>query len=1234
MVSIYEQDDARRLVYDVRCGEPFGTGGREAIFTGGSGNLFAMAWGFEVDRVPTASFRIRNPPPSDIIAYGSPVLMTVGQQSAQGGGRVGTAASRVFRGIVLDFQRDEEGTTYQCVGRSWPLDVQYQKVLLGALALTGDIDLILAQLCLDAGIGNYVDFNMPPWTLGTVAPQTLEFGTYGEAINKIIEPDNGHWWEDRVGNVHIRPLVLQPSSTAVRTYFTMHPVAMTENYPTGVAAPLRPRIRAAQKASAARETKNHIFLRGAQITTVGGDGTETSTDVESDVQADSPYVRKPDGTQAYSDYIINNELVDTQAKADEVVQTYLDLLNVLHEQVTLTIEGDPRVALAETVEVIDPDYSGVQARMVIKAYQSSIDSGDFQTVLTLVGHGVANQDPIAVFTYRVEREVYNNAVYALVTFDARESYDLDGTIASYAWTDNQTPDIATGTASVFTVLVNPATLTTPWEVTLTVTDNGGNTATFTLTVEIAANGPFTFNPGFTVAFDNNFSGSPNGGQLWYDQTGSSVISTAVGDLSLAPGMAVFGTTAGGIWRTENYCFTAPTQVMANVGSAIVDLNWDKNDTTRVWAITLDGRVYRSNDAGVTWTLWQNLAAIYSSGGRTAVIILRRMDTTATGIRVYGGMGIRQPGGVTFTYQPFISTDLTLTHSWQTAGFGGDMATDHPTYPSDIIVADGAAGQDTELAIILNGTGLTQAVYFTTDIRGDGSLWKRATGQPAKARGRYMVEDLELGKFVLAYDDTVIYRGDVNYTTGVMAVTTAPAALDAGDSSNHTLWVGKRVVGMAGVYLVSAEGTADGTVYKTFDRFATIGKLRPATGYPAALAGMNAKMAALGPSLAPLTAPDASLYVAQSPFASAQRDYPRRVARLLDGLWVLVSNPAGATQDPTSFMRRYGVNMYRGHGLLNTDSAMHPGQLMRSTDNGATWANTGPTPQINGANRWGTNTMTRSADGTLYLIATPNDGGDIDGTLNFPRIYKSIDEGASWVQMYEDTALDSGIGKRIMSAICAHPTDALKIFVIGSKFNGIECSWYSGNAGATWAFTDYGLASAGPPNCQGFQLTDANRRCVMLSSSRVVELTRTQAIVILDPVGASYPCALQHTTGVFSAHNQDLIVTPNDILFAAGGSNTAGLIKRSTDGGTTWVTIVDAFALGLTVTYFGGLLYDATADTLYFTSSSIGASERVYTLASASQPTVGTMTDITLNLNALFTEANDEDKPVALRAVTF
>jgi len=110
------------------------------------------------------------------------------------------------------------------------------------------------------------------------------------------------------------------------------------------------------------------------------------------------------------------------------------------------------------------------------------------------------------------------------------------------------------------------------------------------------------------------------------------------------------------------------------------------------------------------------------------------------------------------------------------------------------------------------------------------------------------------------------------------------------------------------------------------------------------------------------------------------------------------------------------------------------------------------------------------------------------------------------------------------------------------------------------------------------------------------------------------------------------VTPNDILFAAGGSSTVALVKRSDDGGVTWVTIVDGTSFA-EVDTFGGLMYNPTNDTLYIVSDSDSNSQRVYTLAGATQPTVGTLIDITLNLDSLFTEANDEDKSIALRGVT-
>ena len=216
---------------------------------------------------------------------------------------------------------------------------------------------------------------------------------------------------------------------------------------------------------------------------------------------------------------------------------------------------------------------------------------------------------------------------------------------------------------------------------------------------------------------------------------ASVVSVAAS--LVVPGRAVYGTQGGALFVTSDLLATVPLQAMAAVSSPIVDIEWDRVTTGRVWAITYDARVFVSNDYGQTWTLHSNL--------RTGLParFLNRIDSVfisnALALRVFGGSG---------SGRPYMAWALAPSTTWTEFAQGGELAADlaGSAVDTSLYAADGASEVSTELAIILNSAAHTPAVYFTSDAFGDGATWKRGTGAPAKSRGRWLDADLDRTRF--------------------------------------------------------------------------------------------------------------------------------------------------------------------------------------------------------------------------------------------------------------------------------------------------------------------------------------------------------------------------------------------------------------------------------------------------------------------------------------------------------
>jgi len=138
------------------------------------------------------------------------------------------------------------------------------------------------------------------------------------------------------------------------------------------------------------------------------------------------------------------------------------------------------------------------------------DAGETNSVSTTVEIvAAANQPPVAN-----PGGPYNGTVDVAVQFDGSASSDPDGTIASYSW------DFGNGTTGTGATPSATYTEAGTFNVTLTVTDDAGETNSVSTTVEIvaAANQPPVANPGgpyngtvdSAVQFDGSASSDPDG----------------------------------------------------------------------------------------------------------------------------------------------------------------------------------------------------------------------------------------------------------------------------------------------------------------------------------------------------------------------------------------------------------------------------------------------------------------------------------------------------------------------------------------------------------------------------------------------------------------------------------------------------------------------------------------------------------------------------------------------------
>jgi len=1176
--------------------------------------VLSAEWAFGFQRPPTATLRVRNPPPA-AATFGAAVTIDAGWNGL---------TARCFTGTVLNVNPDETGCTIECQGKSAVLENTFHKITVSVDG-TKTATQLVNELLAASGLTAY-SVTLPAWTPGTVCPEDLEFSTYSEAITKIAEVDGGQWFELPTGTVMVAVLDPIPSATAWRVYFSGVLTGPVEGYPPGVVSG-RPRLRRIAQAQQTRDVKNQAWARGCTYTQTNPDGTEVSIDVEGTAMAASPWVKNPDGSQAYNDYLFSNELIDTPVKAGTVAARLVTLYNRRLTQITAQVDGDPQVALGVTIGFEDPSYSGTTGNWFVGDYRTRIDSSQFVTDFTTLFGGpdsgsTVNICPFALFTYFTDLQVIGDRVWAIVTLDGCTSVDPDGTIALYSWTDNQTPHqvSASGTDCILTRRVDPTALTGTWQVTLTVTDDKGCADDITLPVAVVEGSAIVQVPALFVAFDAWFSASPDGGQTWNDQAAPA--GRAVVSVSAKPadgehyGYGVYGlsgtaTSAGDVYLTTDYCATAPVPVLTGLDSPVVHCWWDTNHPTDVFALTWLGGLWRSQNNGAvgSWSLYKNLNALPWLNAGEYVRGSRIATPPPNGVWVFGGQYIDRGAGI--VGWPLVCWDANLNGNWGQAAIGGELRADLGVGgPLDLYVREAASRQAGELAILFNSATWMSGVYYTPTVLGDGSGWLRATGAPTKSRGRWIAPDFAVGKFAFAYNDAVIYLGNVDPVTNRMAVTVAPAHLDTGpsgtDQPNYGQWIGAFNWWLPGVYLVAAEGpNYPGLVYKSWDRFLTIGKLRPATGFEAAHAGSKGRMFALsGSGEAAPSGPSRPYMLIRN---AANTD--RRLVKLEAGVWSTIKSGM-----PNGF---WGLR-YWGTGRFThlVDAALP----QYSGDYGATWLPaTPPTGVLYGPYVECLGIDKSEYSDRLWGIWKDGTGTGPSTTIHYCVAY-SDDWGATWTLSFEETLAVSGYFLPYYSIAC-HPTNPNLIFTVG-KFRplGNQSGRITQNGGGIWTLYSINPTrddqSSDPPSTSAAQMN----AIWATSGNRMLVHVRTSAgpnsyIARSDDFGVTW-AYFNISPGLAANIAIDIQIIragPTGSLFIVhryGVTSTVTSLFRSHDHGTTW-EVVGRLTLGGEM----ALGYDLCNDFLWL-GVDIASADTIYSMTPSSTGGAGDWTSREYNLDSI------------------
>lgn len=969
----------------------------------------------------------------------------------------------------------------------------------------GQIVSALLQLCniVSANIGDSGQ------TFGVLEPVRLGKDEPPWRLIQELDEATGYKTFDGLdGVVHRLPIVDIPSSTA------------------GVALSQGVDIVKAEHRSTRRQIYNVVTVTGLpNITgTTGIPYTPTATR-----RGVSPFLKSD------QIYTWNSTLLESASACDAVAGRKLGELNRLKEEFPVELgrlRNDIKPAMSATLGSTALSTSP-DDRFWVEQVQHRSQNGQLSTALSLLKASAfagfnPNQPPIALVTYQAEQETLaDGSTLTLVTLDGSNSYDPDGTIVSYVWTGNPVAPTATGTSGTTASVLYTPSLPASATVTLTVTDDQGQTGATTITIAASGTNVMVRDIWAAVTTDLLYS---NDGQKTWQGTGLA----AVGCCQEAAPAYQLGWTAPGDLSKVSTATVAPSAVLTGQQVTAAWISYDQNGTftKRCYAGCKTGAVWRSVDDGVTWTL---MGTIPASGGS-------------------GTSGVTQ-----IQESPYMSGELyatcgnTLWHSFS-AGATWDVTYSHPTSGLDASRMAQGFGQGW---VGFRGTGTSGEASRVEERANAVKLDVPGSAKPINVTG-------------LTMDATEqrLYLTDIDGTGTSGRAWVAPSDADGTFTSaaypTATFGLPRHIV-RDGAFRGLVYGAADKVLFKSpneFQTLLTMKNLVTSAGQSGQMIGFGALRAPSGVGNFIASVWDGDTTLANSALVKLGPKGWEYLAACPTPEWDQTN--WGGLSDLQRPLLRVAANTYLSW-VLKMEPSLTLGtfdvasNVARSTDGGKTWTTLGAPCQ-------GVMAIVAAADGVCYAVAASG-----------RKIVRSADAGATWTVVATNAASEANLGQQRWVSLAVNAANSQQVQVNRPSIDPDGRIRISRDGGATWTGYNVGAEYAGTwqSSIAGDRLDSAtllygwtpdNNKAVLAA----VAIATGVATQLYDfgsgPAGYKYFPTLRRAGGVQ--------------YFLSYGATP---VYRSTTDGASWASYYSTATqnpAGRAVPGANDVVYDPLGDTVY------------------------------------------------------